>query len=128
MEQLALMEILPEVHRLGASILTVTPQIPDRAVLLRKEANLAFPILFDDGNEVATQWGLEFTLPQALRELYRSWKIDLEVENGDDSWALAMPASFVIDSDGIVRFRYVNPDYRFRPEPSEAYLPVLAGL
>lgn len=122
------MEILPEVHRLGASILTVTPQLPDRAVLLRKEAKLAFPILFDEGNATAQQWGLDFTLPEDLCELYTSWKIDLEVENGDDSWTLAMPASFVIDGEGIVRYRYVNADYRYRPEPSEAYLPVLESL
>jgi len=122
------MKILPEVHRLGASILTVTPQIPERAVLLRKEANLEFPILFDEGNVVAEQWGLEFSLPRDLRELYTSWGIDLEVENGDDSWTLAMPAAYVIDTERVVRFRYVNPDYRFRPEPSEAYLPVLESL
>ena len=122
------MKILPEVHRLGASILTVTPQIPERAVLLRKEANLEFPILFDEGSVVAEQWGLEFSLPRDLRELYTSWGIDLEVENGDDSWTLAMPAAYVIDTERVVRFRYVNPDYRFRPEPSEAYLPVLESL
>ncbi len=122
------MKILPEVHRLDASILTVTPQVPERAVLLRKEANLEFPILFDEGNAVAEQWGLKFSLPQDLRELYTSWGIDLEVENGDDSWTLAMPAAFVIDTEGVVQFRYVNPDYRFRPEPSEAYLPVLESL
>jgi peroxiredoxin len=122
------MKILPEVHRLGASILTVTPQLPDRAVVLRKEANLAFPILFDEENAVARQWGLDFTLPEDLRELYRSWKIDLEEENGDTSWTLAMPASFVIDTEGVVRYRYVNPDYRYRPEPSETYLPTLSAL
>jgi len=77
---------------------------------------------------VAQQWGLGFTLPEDLRDLYRSWKIDLEVENGDDSWMLAMPASFVIDGEGGVLYRYVNPDYRYRPEPSEAYLPVLEAL
>jgi peroxiredoxin len=122
------MEILPAVHRLGASILTVTPQLPDRAVVLRKEANLAFPILFDEGNAVARQWGLDFTFPDDLRELYTSWNIDLQVENGDDSWTLALPASFVIDGEGVIRYRYVNTDYRFRPEPSEAYLPVLGTL
>ena len=122
------MKILPEVHRLGASILTVTPQVPERAVLLRKEANLAFPILFDEGNFVAAQWGLEFSLPKDLRKLYTSWGIDLEVENGDDSWTLAMPAAFVIDTERVIRYRYVNPDYRFRPEPSEAYIPVLESL
>jgi peroxiredoxin len=122
------MQILPEVHRLGASILTITPQLPERAVVLRKEANLAFPILFDEGNAVARQWGLDFRLPDDLRELYQSWDLDLEVENGDDSWVLAMPASFIIDGEGVVRFRYVNPDYRFRPEPSESYLPVLGAL
>ena len=125
---MALKQILPEVERLGASIVTVTPQIPERGIALRREENLSFPVLFDEGLSVARQWGLEFTLPGPLRDLYKSWNIDLEVENGDSSWMLPLPASFVIDGEGVVRYRFVDADYRYRPEPGESYLPVLEEM
>lgn len=122
------MRILSQVQELGASIITVTPQLPQRALVHKREAELDFPILHDRGLKVAEMWSLAFTLPVDLRELYMEWGINLPEENGEDSWALPIPASFVVDGDGIVRYRSVDPDYRYRPEPSEAYLPVLREL
>jgi peroxiredoxin len=51
----------------------------------------------------------------------------LEKFNGDDSWTLPMPARFVIDRSGIIRYAEVNPDYTVRPEPEEV-IGVLRGL
>ena len=78
---------------------------------------LTFPILWDQKCSVAAAYGLAFTLPDDLRDVYRSFGNDLAVRNGDPSWRLPVPARFVIDADGIVRAVQADPDYTYRPEP-----------
>ena len=66
---------------------------------------------------MAAQFGLRFALPDYLREVYRSFPLDLEKFNGDPSWTLPIPARFVIDQQGIIRSAESDPDYTTRPEP-----------
>lgn len=81
--------------------------------------HLTFEILSDPGNEVAARFGLRWTLPEYLREVYRSFPLELEKFNGDASWTLPIPARFVIDQKGIIRSAQSDPDYTTRPEPSD---------
>jgi peroxiredoxin len=76
-------------------------------------------VLPDKGNHLASEFGLVFTLPDDLRELYSKYGIDLERFNGDDSWRLPIPGRFVIDSNSLIRYASVDPDYTARPEPRE---------
>ena len=80
---------------------------------------LAFDVLSDPGNRVASEFGLTFKLPEDLHQVYGKFGIDLKKYNGDESWILPMPARFVIDSSGTVRASDVDPDYTVRPEPAE---------
>lgn len=73
----------------------------------------------DSGNSVAKLFGIAFTLPDQLREAYGKFGVDLVKYNGDNSWTLPMPASYVIDSTGVIRYASVDPDYTVRPEPDE---------
>ena len=84
---------------------------------LIKEKNLTFEILSDPGNKLAQSYGLAFTLPKDLREVYLKFGIDVPLYNGDDSWVLPMPARFIIDREGIIRYAEYDPDYTQRPEP-----------
>lgn len=83
-----------------------------------EQKRLTFDVLSDRGNNVARQFGLVFTLPDDLRQLYRKFGTDLQKFNGDDSWTLPMPGRFIIDRDSTIRGADVNPDYTIRPEPS----------
>jgi peroxiredoxin len=76
---------------------------------------------------VARRFGLAFSLPDDLREVYRDLGIDLAVANGDASWTLPMPARYVVDRTGIVRAADVDPDYTRRSEPADT-VAVLRGL
>src|SRR5437868_8416556 len=108
MELQALQEALPEVRRLGASLVAISPQ---SAVNSRKSArhnSVEFPILSDPGNEVAAAFGLRFRLPDYLIELYKQLRNELPAFNGDDSWTLPMPGRFVIGPEGIIRYAEVN--------------------
>ena len=84
-----------------------------------KEKNLTFDLLSDPGNRVAKTYGLVYTFPEDLKQVYLQFGIDLSQYNGDDSWPLPMPGRFIIDRSGIIRYAEVNPDYTVRPEPEE---------
>ncbi len=112
---------------LGASLLVISPQIQRTAREPEEQQPLAVEHLHDRGNEVARRYGLVFTLPEDLRQVYRGFGLDLAKANGDDSWTLPMPARFVIDRTGVIRSRDVDPDYTRRTEPS-ATIEVLRSL
>ncbi len=76
-------------------------------------------MLCDQGNRVASQFGLTFSLPDDLRKLYASFGIDLERFNGDDSWTLPMPGRFILNQQGTIISADINPDYTIRPEPGD---------
>ena len=88
---------------------------------------LSFELLRDFGNRVAEAYGLAFTLPDDLREIYVKFGIDLAQGNGDGTWRLPMPARFVIDRGGIIRAVDADPDYTRRPEPART-VEFLRGL
>jgi peroxiredoxin len=88
---------------------------------------LSFELLRDLGNQVAEAYGLAFTLPDDLREIYVKFGIDLARGNGDGTWRLPMPARFVIDRGGIIRAVDADPDYTRRPEPART-VEILRGL
>ena len=88
---------------------------------------MPFELLRDFGNRVAEAYGLVFTLPDELREIYLTFGIDLAEGNGDGTWRLPIPARFVIDGQGIIRAVDADPDYTRRPEPART-VEVLEGL
>jgi peroxiredoxin len=125
MDLQALQAALPEFQKRGAQLLAISPQTASNSRRSQRENNLNFPILSDPHNEVAAQFGLRFTLPDYLQELYKNlFKNDLAIVNGDASWTLPMPARFLIAKNRTVLYAEVNPDYTRRPDP-EALLPVL---
>ncbi len=99
--------------------MAVSPQLPEHNRELARHRHLTFSILTDHGNQVATKFGLTFPLPQYLRDVYASFPLDLAKFNGDTSWTLPIPARFVVDQHGIVRYADADPDYTTRPEPGD---------
>lgn len=76
-------------------------------------------MLLDLGLGVARGYGLVFRLPAYLREAYPGIGIDLPRFNGDESWELPIPATFVIGEDGLILRVDADPDYTRRPEPAD---------
>jgi peroxiredoxin len=102
---------------LGAKLVAISPILPEFSRKLIAQKNLSFDLLSDPGNRVARSYGLVFSLPEDLKNLYLKFGIDLAKHNGDDSWTLPMPARFIIDRGAIIRYAQVDPDYTVRPEP-----------
>ena len=119
--------MLPEFEAAGATLIAVSPQTAEHVRDGAEAEKLTFEMLVDQGNKVAREWGLVFKLPDYFKEWYLKFDIDLEKYNGDTSWELPMPASFVVDRAGIIRFAAADPDYTRRPEPTEI-LASLSGL
>jgi len=76
-------------------------------------------LLSDPGNRVAEKYGLVYKLPDDLKQIYLQFGIDLEKYNKDDSWRLPMPARYIVDRNGVIRYASVDPDYTIRPEPAD---------
>jgi peroxiredoxin len=119
MELEALKEIDSQVQELGARIVVLTPELERYTRALHKKLNLPFDILIDLHLKVAEQFGLVFTFPDYLTDLYRSWGNTLDRFHDESGYRLPMPARYVVDSNSLIRAAEVNADYTIRPEPSE---------
>ncbi|MBS0559717.1 MAG: redoxin domain-containing protein [Proteobacteria bacterium] len=122
----ALNAVLPDIRSLGAELLVLSPQLPANSLELRRQQNLGFDLLFDEGNKTAESYGLAMQLPPDLVTIYKGFGIDLPAVNGDESWRLPVPARVVIAKGGAVVGIEADPDYTRRPEPEET-LAVLRG-
>ena len=119
MELEALQAIHSEVRRLGARIVTLTPEIEQYTRDVHKKLNLRFDILTDLHLKTAEQFRLLFVLPDYLRDLYRSVSITLDRFQDEIEYRSTMPARYVIDKEGIIRAADVNADYTVRTDPAE---------
>jgi peroxiredoxin len=119
MELEALQEIHSEVRSLGAEIVVITPELERYTRALHKKLNLTLDILTDLHLKIAEQFRLVFTLPDYLRELYKSFGSTLDRFHDEPEYRLPIPARYVVDKHGIIRAADVNADYTIRPEPSE---------
>ncbi|MGB2632532.1 MAG: redoxin domain-containing protein [Candidatus Acidiferrum sp.] len=119
MELEALQAALPDIQRLGANLIAISPQLEKYGRIVHRRLNLSFDILADHGLQVASQFGLVFTLPDYLKTLYVSFGSKLDEFNGEDAFRLPMPARYVLDQQSVIRAADVNPDYTIRPDPGE---------
>jgi len=123
----ALQAALREVRELSAQLVAVTPEQPERIEETVGRAGVAFPVLHDSGNAFAQSLGLVFSLPESLRPQYAALGIDLPAFNGDATFSLPVPATYVLDRDGTVAYAFVDADFKRRAEPA-AILAALRSL
>lgn len=119
LELRALKEALPDIQAQGAQLIAIAPQLPDRSVETVERHQLEFEVLSDVGNNVSRQYGLVFTLPESLRPIYEKFNLDVPGYNGDDSFELPMPATYVIRQNGEIAHAFVDADYTQRMEPAD---------
>ncbi len=119
LEMKALHDVLSDIEAHGARLVGLSPETPDKAMSTAERHEIDIDILTDTGNQIAEKLGLVFKLPQALRSIYEKIGIDIPASNGDDSFKLPVPATYIIDQDRTILFDFVNADYTERLEPSE---------
>lgn len=116
----ALQAKLDEIHALGATLLAISPQVPDGSLTKDEISNMDFTVLSDQDAKVAQQYGVAWEVPEFLAEHMRvDRKLDLEKINNGNGSILPIPATFILNQNGVVAWNYVNVDYRTRSEPDE---------
>ena len=111
--------ILPQVENAGATLVGISPQTVKQSFFMHDQHKLRFPLLSDPGNRVARQFGLTYRVPLSQEAVYRRAFVNLPFTNGDDSWELPMPATYIVDGDGTILYASGDEDYTQRPEPAE---------
>jgi peroxiredoxin len=111
--------IVPEIEQAGATLAAISPQTVQQSFFMRDQHKLRFPLLSDAGNKVARQFGLTYRVPDEQKAIYQRAFVNLPFVNGDDSWELPIPATYIIDREGTVLYTSANEDYTVRPEPAD---------
>jgi peroxiredoxin len=111
----------------GALMVAIGPQTERQNDFMVAQHRLPFAVLSDPGCVLAEKFGVAYTVPEYLREYYLSVLINVPFVNGDESWRLPMPATYVISSAGRVVFAEAHADFRVRAEPEEALAAALGS-
>ncbi|MDN3620141.1 peroxiredoxin-like family protein [Polaribacter undariae] len=116
----ALQAKLSEIKSLGANLVAISPQVPDDSLTKSEISEMDFIVLSDQDAKVASEYGVAWEVPEFLAEHMRADRgLDLEKINNGNGSVLPIPATFILKSDGVVAWNYVNVDYRTRSEPEE---------
>ena len=111
-------------------MVAISPLLPKYSKDVERKNGLQYEILSDERNEIAAKFGLRFTFPDYLIELYKGFGADFERFNGDDSWTMPIPARYVVKQNGEIFAADFDVDYTRRPEPAKTVddLKRLSGL
>lgn len=106
--------IQDELVEIGYQILAISPDRPEKLKATLQKHDLDYTLLSDSPMTVNKAFGLAFQVDQKTVDHYRSVGIDLEGDSGYDHHLLPAPAVYILNTEGIVKFNYVNPNYKER--------------
>ena len=113
-------ELYGQLRERGALMVAIGPQTDRQNDFMVSQHGLPFAVLSDPGCALAEKFGVAYTVPESMREYYQSILINIPFVNGDESWRMPLPATYVISPDGRVVFAEAHADFRVRAEPEEA--------
>jgi peroxiredoxin len=119
LELRALQRELDGAEASGVTLVAISPNTPDVSAELVDAAQLTFPVLSDHDNHVAKQFNLVYEMIPEHIEYYRDHNRDIGALNGTEAWELPVPATYVIDQAGVIRYAFVDLNHRVRAEPSD---------
>jgi peroxiredoxin len=107
-------------------MVAISPETPDNSMSTAEKNHLEYEVLSDKGNKIARAYGVSYKIPKLIADQFKG-RLDLAKHNGDDSGELPLGVTYVIDREGIIRFAFIDADYRKRAEPAEV-IAVLRNL
>ncbi len=123
----ALEAALPDIAGAGGQLAAITPETGGRALAVKQQHDIHYPVLVDVDSGVGLQCGLIFRVPEPYRTLIASAGIDLPDRQGNGGWMLPVPAAYVIDRGGLISWDFLDIDFTRRAEPA-AILQALHAL
>ena len=115
-------EIIDEIHRKGAQLVAITPELPNETLSTAEKLNLEYEILSDTNNEIGKKFGIVFSMEDELKDVYKGFGVDLVTTQGNDNFELPAPGTFVVDKNGFVLLAHVDVNHTSRMEPEEVLL------
>lgn len=112
----ALAKAVPDIKVLGGQVVAISPETRRFAKELKDYAKAPFPVLTDIDGGYALETNLLFWVGEEKRDAMKAGGFDIEPYQGNETWMLPIPATFVVGKDGLVKSRYIDPDYRHRME------------
>lgn len=107
-------KIEDELYEIGYQILAISPDKPEKLKSTLQNIELNYTLLSDSPMTASKAFGLAFKVDQETVDRYKSIGLDLEGDSGHDHHLLPVPAVYIVNTDGIVKFNYVNPNYKER--------------
>lgn len=113
-----LQQVLTQFETMGANLIALSPELPNKSLNTVESNMLDFEVLTDIDAEVAQEYGLVFKLTSEVAEIYQEL-FNLAGYNGNDHSELPLAATYVIDKSGVIRYAFLDADYRNRAEPAD---------
>jgi peroxiredoxin len=110
----SLAEAQPQIEAAGGQVVAIVPDRQRYADRIREEAEGQFPILVDMDNGYAMSLNLVFWVGDEMQRFMTDAGVNLAEYQGNESWMVPVPATFVVGRDGVIKERFVDPDYRKR--------------
>ena len=115
----ALEEALPRISGAGAMLAAITPETGGRTAEAKARHGAHYEILSDMDSGLGMACGVVFRAPEPYRRMLASRGVDLGARQGHAGWFLPVPATFVVDRTGVVRWRFLDVDFIRRAEPDD---------
>ncbi len=106
-----------QLKEMGFDIWFISIDKPELLLESLNDPNIGYTIYSDSSLQATRAFGLAFRLDDALVKKYLTYNIDVEKASGETHHVLPAPATYIIGSDGIINFAYINPDYKVRLHP-----------
>ncbi|PLX38888.1 MAG: peroxiredoxin [Hyphomicrobiales bacterium] len=117
LELLALNDVYSQIKSRGAKLISIMPERAPSVTRLIGDYDIDFPVLIDMDNGYALECALMISLGQTLRDAFTARGTDLGRFQGNDGWCVPIPATFILDQNGLIAGRFVDPDFRNRMSP-----------
>lgn len=102
---------------LGYQIVVISPDRPEKIRELTAKDNYDYMVLSDSDLAAARALGVAYHVNDKTVEALKSYNLDIEDASGKKHHLLPVPSVFIVDTESVIRFEYVNPDYRVRIDP-----------
>lgn len=114
----AMQKSLEKIEGAGAKLVALSPELPENAKQTAESNKLSFLVLHDKESSLAHEYGIVFDLPQSIVPMYRD-RLKLTERNGYDQLELPLAATYIVDTDGVIRWAFLEADYKLRAEPED---------
>lgn len=103
----------------GATVIAITPEQPESIAKTVEKTKAEYSILHDDNLKIMKAYEVEFEIPENMLKRYRNGGIKIDEINGKNGNYLPIPATYVIDKESTITYRFFNQDYKKRPSVKE---------